>query len=78
MLLLLILISFLICCKTGEKTEIKPDIQEEKTTPVDVLFQEVSRIDLPDLLYPYILATCAVIVCIIMCYIVAPRVSFPH
>jgi hypothetical protein len=56
-LLLLILIGFLICCKNGEKSEIKPDVQEEKTTPVDVLFQKVSSIDLPDLLYPFILAT---------------------
>ncbi|MCX6580094.1 MAG: hypothetical protein NT166_07910 [Candidatus Aminicenantes bacterium] len=56
-LLLLILFSFLICCKTGEKSEIKPDVREEKTVPVDVLFQKVSSIDLPDLLYPFILAT---------------------
>lgn len=56
-LLLLMLISFLICCKTGEKPEIKPDVREEKTTPVNVVFQQVSRLDLPDLVYPYILAT---------------------
>ncbi|MCU0288068.1 MAG: hypothetical protein MUF15_16945 [Acidobacteria bacterium] len=56
-LLLLILISFLICCKTNKKPEIKPDILAEKTSPVNVVFQQVSRLDLPDLVYPYILAT---------------------
>jgi hypothetical protein len=55
--LLLLLLIVLICCDTGKKTDINPVVREEKTTPVDVRFQKVSSVALPELSTAFIFAS---------------------